>query len=49
MPNSCYWYFLTMAALLAAAGVLFLRDRADLWLQLAGAGLALVWVSRILN
>jgi Ca-activated chloride channel homolog len=44
-----YWYFLSMSALFAAAGVIFLRDRADLWLQLAGAGLALVWVSRVLN
>jgi Ca-activated chloride channel family protein len=44
-----YWYFLSMAAMLAVSGVLFLRDRADLWLQLAGSLLALVWVSRVLN
>jgi hypothetical protein len=44
-----YWYFLTLAAVLMVSGVLFLRDRFDLWLQLAGAGLALSWVSRVLN
>ena len=44
-----YWYFLSMAAALALGGLLFLRDRADLWLQLVGTSLALVWVSRILE
>ena len=44
-----YWYFLSLAAACALGGVLFLRDRADLWLQLVGASIALVWVTRILN
>jgi len=44
-----YWYFLTIAAAFTLLGLFFLRDRADLWLQLAGAGLALAWVSRILS
>jgi Ca-activated chloride channel family protein len=32
-----YWYFLVAAAGFAGAGLLFLRERGDLWLQLAGA------------
>jgi hypothetical protein len=44
-----YWYFLSLAAACVLGGVLFLRDRADLWLQLVGAGIALVWVTRVLN
>ena len=31
-----YWRFLMLAAWLPAVGALFLRDRAELWLQLAG-------------
>jgi Ca-activated chloride channel family protein len=44
-----YWYFLTAAAGLLLFAIFFLRERGDLWLQLAGAGIALVWVSRIFN
>ena len=33
-----YWYFLAAAAACVGAGLLFIRDRADLWLQAAGAG-----------
>jgi hypothetical protein len=44
-----YWYFLSLAALFVVGGALFLRDRADLWLQLAGAVVALVWVTRYLQ
>jgi Ca-activated chloride channel family protein len=44
-----YWYFLSLAAAFALAGVFFLRERADLWLQLAGGGVALVWVLRLLT
>jgi hypothetical protein len=44
-----YWYFLSMAAVFVVSGFFFLRERGDLWLQLAGAGLALLWVSRVLN
>jgi Ca-activated chloride channel family protein len=32
-----YWYFLAAAAGFTAVGLLFLRERGDLWLQLAGA------------
>lgn len=32
-----YWRFLAAALALAAAGTLFLRDRAELWIQLSGA------------
>ncbi len=40
-----YWRFLLAAAALMGAGLLFLQERAELWLQAAGAGvaLALVW------
>jgi len=40
-----YWRFLLAAAALMCAGLLFLQERAELWLQAAGAGvaLALVW------
>ncbi len=44
-----YWYFLSLAAVFLVSGVLFLRDRADLWLQLVGIGAALVWVTRFLD
>jgi len=44
-----YWYFLAGGALAAAAGLLFLRDRADLWIQMAGAVLALAAVSSLLS
>ena len=33
-----YWYCLVWAGLLSAAGLIFVRERADLWLQLAGVG-----------
>ena len=41
-----YWRFLLAAAVLMVAGLLFLQERVELWLQAAGAGvaLALVWV-----
>jgi hypothetical protein len=40
-----YWRFLLAAAALMGAGLLFLQERVELWLQAAGAGvaLALVW------
>jgi hypothetical protein len=40
-----YWRFLVAAAGFIAIGLLFLQERAELWLQAAGAGvaLALVW------
>src|SRR5438874_6886623 len=41
-----YWRFLLAAAVLMVAGLLFLQERVELWLQAAGAGvaLALLWV-----
>lgn len=40
-----YWRFLLLAAALMTIGLLFLQERVELWLQAAGAGvaLALVW------
>lgn len=40
-----YWRFLLLAAGLMGVGLLFLQERVELWLQAAGAGvaLALVW------
>jgi Ca-activated chloride channel homolog len=40
-----YWRFLLMAAVFITVGLLFLQERTELWLQAAGAGvaLALVW------
>ena len=40
-----YWHFLLLAAGLMCVGLLFLQERVELWLQAAGAGvaLALVW------
>ncbi len=36
-----YWFALAAAAICLALGVLFLRERSELWLQLAGSGAAL--------
>jgi hypothetical protein len=44
-----YWWCLCAAAALVGAGLLFLRERAELWLQLAGGGLILLGVSRFLT
>ena len=44
-----YWWFLSGAAALLALGMLFLRDRAELWLQLAGAIAVLLVASRWLQ
>ncbi len=44
-----YWYFLLMAAALLLLGILFVRDRPELWLQLAGGGLVLIWASSVFN
>jgi Ca-activated chloride channel homolog len=40
-----YWRFLLLAAALMTVGLLFLQERVELWLQAAGAGVALavVW------
>jgi Ca-activated chloride channel family protein len=44
-----YWYFLVAAAASAGAGLLFLRERGDLWLQLTGATAILVVLFNILR
>ena len=44
-----YWYFLAAAVLLASSGLLFLRDRAELWIHLAGATAILFWTARWLG
>lgn len=47
-PRELYWYFLCLAAGLTALGLLFLRDRSDLWIQLAGATLVVVMAALVL-
>jgi len=44
-----YWHFISLAGLLVFVGMLFLRGRADIWLQLTGVSLTLAWVWRILG
>jgi hypothetical protein len=44
-----YWYFLTFAAALLAAGLLFIRERAQLWIQLVAAVSMLASLSTILG
>jgi Ca-activated chloride channel family protein len=44
-----YWRFLAAAAFFAGAGALFLRERSELWIQLTGVTLALVWLGTILG
>ena len=39
-----YWRFLLAAAALMCVGLLFLQERVELWLQAAGAGVALMLV-----
>ena len=39
-----YWRFLLAAAVFLGVGLLFLQERAELWLQAAGAGVALAFV-----
>jgi Ca-activated chloride channel homolog len=39
-----YWRFLLLAAALVAAGLLFLQERTELWLQVAGGAVALTLV-----
>jgi Ca-activated chloride channel homolog len=44
--DELYWRCLVVAAALLCIGVVFLQERAELWLQAAGAGaaLAVVWI-----
>jgi Ca-activated chloride channel family protein len=44
-----YWYFLSTAGLVTALGLLFLRERSDLWIQVAGLGVVLAGVLSVLS
>jgi Ca-activated chloride channel family protein len=44
-----YWQFLFAAACSAVAGMLFLRDRSELWIQVVGGGLVLAIVTSLLR
>jgi hypothetical protein len=44
-----YWWFLAAAGIVAAAGLFFVRDRAELWIQLVGAAAVLIGVYQILG
>ena len=47
IAEDLYWRCLAAAAVLVAAGLIALRDRAELWMQLAAtaASLAIVWTA----
>jgi Ca-activated chloride channel family protein len=49
VAEELYWYFLAAAAIVAAVGMLFLRERADLWIQLLASGAALFMISNLLR
>jgi Ca-activated chloride channel homolog len=44
-----YWYFLTFSGAFLAAGLLFIRERAQLWIQLVAAVVLLTSLSTILG
>jgi Ca-activated chloride channel family protein len=44
-----YWYFIGFAGVLVAFGLLFLRERAELWIQVAGATAVLVLASALIR
>ena len=43
-----YWYFLSWAAVFAGFGLVFLRERTQLWMQLIGSGVVLLGIGRLL-
>jgi Ca-activated chloride channel homolog len=47
--DDLYWQFLLLAAALLLAGVLFVRDPAELWMHIAGAGAVLLIVLRAIG
>lgn len=47
--EAMYWPLLFAAACAAVAGLLFLRDRSELWIQAVGGGLVLAVVSSLLR
>ena len=44
-----YWRFLVIAAVCTIAGLLFLRERSELWIQLAGGILVLIALSTVIG
>ena len=44
-----YWYFLQIAAAFVVVGSAFVRGRPELWLQLSGGALVLLWASSVFN
>lgn len=44
-----YWEFLFLAACAAVAGVLFLRDRAELWIEVVGGAVVLAVIVAVLG
>ncbi len=47
-PVELYWRLLVVAVALSSFGLLFLRERIELWMQLAGGALALATIARLL-
>jgi len=47
--DALYWRFLAFAAAFVCLGVLFLHDRTELWIQIAGAAAVLLIVSRMIR
>jgi Ca-activated chloride channel family protein len=47
--DQLYWRFLLLSAVLVFAGVLFVREPAELWIHMAGAAIVLLIVSRVLR
>jgi hypothetical protein len=48
MLEPMYWPFLLAAACAAVTGLLFLRDRSELWIQALGGALVLAIVTGML-
>jgi hypothetical protein len=44
-----YWRFLVIAAVCTIAGLLFLRERSELWIQLSGGILVLIALSTVIG
>lgn len=44
-----YWRFLVVSAGLLLVGILFVRDSAELWIQMVGAAIVLIIVSNVLR
>ena len=44
-----YWYFLSFSAAFVVVGLLFIRERAQLWIQLVAAVILLASLSTILG